>query len=115
MEPPRIFYRLVESDPPTLQDFTSQEALGIRPRRPLSRQGQERWRGVSHFDSRPAVVAMGADSPWLGGYIAEVRLPPGAGARAAQTGADPSHWTLWATPADLLSWVVSVAAIEPVH
>ena len=115
MEPPRTFYRLVESDPPTLRDFTSQEALGVSPRRRLSDQERDRWRGVSHCDSRAAAHKRGSQSPWLGQYVAEVHVPLGLGVRLTQTGREPSHWTLWAAPADLLSWVVLVTAAEGVH
>jgi hypothetical protein len=51
----------------------------------------------------------------LGQYVAEVHVPVGAPVRLMQTGGYASHWTVWATPEDLLSWVVSVMAIERVH
>lgn len=113
--PPRVLFRLVQTDPPTLRDFTSHEALGLRPQRPLSTRGRDRWRGVSHQDSRDAALVKGNASPWLGRYIAELRVPAAAGVRIEQTGRDPSHHTLWAEPADLISWVVSVAPVEPLH
>jgi len=114
-EPPRILYRLVQTDPPSLQDFLSHEVLGISPRRPLSRREQDRWRGVSHQDSLDSAHIKGTESPWLGRYIAEVRIPDSGAVRTEQTGRDLSHFTVWADPADLLSWVVSVAPVEPVH
>ncbi len=111
----RVFYRLVQSDPPTLQDFMSHEAIGILPRRPLSSRGRDIWRGVSHHDTRDPAMAKASASPWLGRYVAEIRVPPEAAVRIEQTGRDPTHYTIWAHSAALLSWVVSVEAVEPVH
>ena len=93
----------------------SHEALGIPPRRPLSRREQDLWRGVSVHDSLEAACAKSSVSPWLGRYVAEIRIPPGVVVRLEQTGRDRSHYTVWADPDDLLSWVVSVGPIEPVH
>jgi hypothetical protein len=93
----------------------SHETLGIPPRRPLSPRERDRWRGVSHQDSRESAVRKAADSPWLGEYVAEVQVPIGATVRVEQTGRDPSHYTIWAEPSDLLSWVVSVTPAEEVH
>lgn len=116
VEPPaRVFYRLVERVPPTPRDFMSHEALGVLPKGPLSSRARDRWRGVSVHDVRGAVMVKGNDSPWLGGYVAELRVPHGVTVRFEQTGRDPSHYTLWADPAELLSWVVSVEPVEPVH
>ena len=60
-------------------------------------------------------MAKGNDSPWLGRFVAELRVPTGAVLRVEQTGRDPSHYTLWADAVDLLSWVVSVTPVERVH
>lgn len=107
--PFRVFYRIVRTVPPTLEDFTSHEALGIPSRRPLSASDRDRWRGVSSFDSVDAVMTKARESPLLGGYVAELHIPPGAQLRVEQTGRNLSHYTLWGDPADLLSWVVSVS------
>jgi hypothetical protein len=93
----------------------SHAALGVPPRRPLSRREQDLWRGVSVHDSFEAACAKGTMSPWLGQYVAEIRIPPGVQVRIEKTGRDPSHFTIWASPDDLMSWVVSVTPIEPVH
>jgi hypothetical protein len=114
-ESPRVLYRLIQTASPTLRDFLSHQALGIEPLRPLSARGRDRWRGLSHHDTLDAARAKGSQSPWLGHYVAEVRVPAGAAIRIEQTVHDPTHYTLWADPAALLSWVVSVTPVEPVH
>src|SRR5215210_4585819 len=97
-EPPRILYRLSQTDQLTLEVFMSHEALGIPPRRPLSRRERDRWRGVSHQATRESARVKGTESPWLGRYIVEVHIPPGAAVRVEQTGHDPFHYTVWAEP-----------------
>jgi len=57
----------------------------------------------------------GTVSPWLGQYVAEIRIPDDVVVRIEQTGRDHSHYTSWAEADDLLSWVVSVTPIQPVH
>ena len=114
-EPPRAFFRLLQTDLLTHQGFLSHEALGVPPRRPLSRREQDLWRGVSVHDSFEAACAKGTVSPWLGQFVAEIRIPPGVEVRIEQTGRDRSHYTIWADPDELLSWVVSVMPVKPVH
>lgn len=114
-QPPHVFYRLVQADPPTLRDFLSYEALGIRPRRSLTARQRDQWRGVSHYATLAAARARPRVSPHLGGYVALVRIPAGALARIEQAGLDPDHYNVWAEPADLLGWVVSVEPTERLH
>lgn len=114
-ESPRDLYRLIQAGRPTLKDFMSHETLGVPPRRPLTRRQHDRWRGVSFQDSLESALTKSTESPWLGRYVAEVRIPVGAAVRIEQTGRDRSHYTVWAEPGDLLSWVVSVVPVEEVH
>jgi hypothetical protein len=114
-QPPRILYRLVETNPPTVRDFFSHEELGKSPRRPLSRREQDRWRGLSHQDSLESALTKGLESPWLGNHVAKIHIPADAAIRIEQTGRDLSHYTVWADPEDMLAWVVSVTPVEPVH
>ena len=110
--PPLDLYRLIRTDQATLEDFKSHEELGIPPRRRLSRRERDLWRGVSHQSSLESALAKATVSPWLGDYVAAVRIPYGVTVRIEQTGRDPFHYTVWADPADLLSWVVSVTPVR---
>jgi hypothetical protein len=114
-DPPRVFYRLVQTNPPTLRDFMSYEAVGIRPRRPLTARQREQWRGVSHYGTAAAARARARISPHLGAYIALVQVPGEATVRVEQAGRDPDHYNVWADPLDLLGWVVSVEPVGRVH
>jgi hypothetical protein len=113
--PPVVLFRLIRSDQASLRDFMSHEALGIPPRRRLSRRDRDRWHGVSHQSTLESALTKASDSPWLGAYVAEVHIPHGATVRIEQTGRDPYHYTVWADPADLLSWVVSVSPVLSVE
>ncbi len=111
----RVFYRLVQTNPPTLDDFRSNETLGKAPRRPLSERDRDRWRGLSMYESAEAARELSRESPWHGTYVAAIEIPAEASARARQTGRNRAHHTVWASPGDLLAWVVSVAPVEAVH
>ena len=113
---PRRLFRIVKQDPPRLQDFLSHAALGVQPRRPLSSRDLDRWRGVSIYSSRSAARGKATDSPWLGSYVAELSLPDNdARLRLEQTGRDREHYTIWAEPALLLSFVTIVTPVEALH
>jgi hypothetical protein len=109
---PRVYFRIVETNPPTRYDFLSNEARGIVPRRPLTPRDRDRWHGVSHFMSYEAASSRIGDSPWLGNHVATIELPAHALVRIEQTGRDLQHFTVWADADDLLSWVASVEAIR---
>jgi hypothetical protein len=113
-ETPRRFFRIAEHNPPARYDFTSYEERGIVPRRPLTARDRDRWNGVSHRDTLQSAIDKIGDSPWLGMCIAEIEIPPYASVRIEQTGRDLHHFTIWASADDLLSWVVSVWAIDAV-
>jgi hypothetical protein len=113
--PPVVLYRLIRSNRATREDFMSHEALGAPPRRRLTRREQDRWRGVSLQSTLESALVKANDSPWLGQYLAEVHIPRGVAVRIEQTGRDLYHYTVWADPDDLLSWVVSVIPVEEVH
>ena len=111
----RVFYRIVQTDPPTLRDFMSYETLGVKPRRPLSRAERDRWRGVSHYATFTAAEAAARTLPHLGRFIATVHIPADGSVRLQQTGRDPDHFTVWAGADALLGWVMSVRPVQRVH
>src|SRR3712207_9389552 len=91
-EPPtRVFYRIVQTDPPTLRDFLSNEALGRNPKRPLSELDRRCWRGASHYDSRELAAFPAGRSPSLGALIATIALPARAPIEYEQTHR-PRNW-----------------------
>ena len=110
-----ILFRLVQTDPPTIRDFLSHEALGLAPTRPLTVRQQDQWRSVSHYATVEAARLRARLSTHLGTYVARIHVPGGVSVRVEQSGRDPLHFSVWAEPADLLGWVVSVEPVEPVH
>src|SRR5690348_11263036 len=101
-------FHIVERDPPTLDDFTSNEAKGRVPRRPLNDEQTMLWSGISAYETWAQARRKAGASPWLGEYIAELRIPAGAGIHARRTTYSRGHWTIWGDPATLLACVVSV-------
>lgn len=114
-EPPRTLYRLVQSDPPTRRDFLSHADLDMIPRRPLTARQAEQWRGISMFGTRETAARRARLSPQLGAHVAELSIPSDSPAHVEQTGRDADHYTVWAPPEDLASWLVSVTPVEGLH
>jgi hypothetical protein len=103
-----ILFHIVERDPLTRDDFLSNEAKGRVPRRPLTPEEQELWRGISAYESWALARRKAGRSPWLGAYVAELRIPPESSIRLRRTTSSRGHWTLWGDPDELLACVVSV-------
>lgn len=103
-----MVYRLVRGPRPTRLDFESRAARG------LSHTGggayyAELNRGVSVVASVAHARVLRDLFPrarWQ--YVAELAIP--AGVRLRQTGW-AGHYTVWAGPDDLLSWVVRVESL----
>jgi len=115
IDPPRRLFRIVTADPPPRRDLMSYEQLGIVPRRPLTPRDRDRRTGVSHHDSLQAAVNKARESPHLGSYVAEILIPTGIQVRIEQTGRDQTHFTVWASCDQLLSWVRSVTSVADVQ
>jgi hypothetical protein len=96
-------YRIVRTCPPTLDDFTSYEALGKR----YDRRDFFRGVGVSMYAGRSAAVAA-ARRFALGPRIATIDLA-GEGIVWCPTGRS-GHLSVWASPELLLQRVVQCEA-----
>jgi hypothetical protein len=105
----RLFYRVVKSDPPTLEDFLSSEARGHPP--PDDRSRRAVWDGISVFSTEAQARRKARVSPALGGYVAALYVVDGGPVRYKRTLGGDGHHTLWGTPSTLLGLVVSVAPI----
>ena len=108
----RTFYRIVWTDPPTLDDFESHAARGDMARFP-SAEAQRLASGISVFRSLgQAQRTARKRPPWLGrGYVARLVIPYESGARIERTTKSAGHYTLWADPASIISWVVDVVPV----
>ena len=107
----RRFYRLVRNNPPSLEDFLSYAALGIRvdaddpETRRLSR-------GISVQATEAQARRRHRQLPHLGSAIAILEVPVGGPIRYERTTRTPGHHTLWGPPAILLRCVVTIVLLE---
>lgn len=106
---PPLLWRTVRSDPPTEDDFLSMEALG-RPRR--KNTPPELWSGVSTF-ADPTIAAAIARRFGHGDFLARLALDAADPIRWEKTPGE-GHFTIWGTPAEMLTRVVDVVAIADV-
>jgi hypothetical protein len=107
---PLRFYRVVRSDPPTLDDFMSYKAKGI----PLARPDPEvalLWDGVSVNSTETQARNRAKVQPYLGAYIAELEISEGDPITFRRTGVSRGHYTLWGAPSDLLARVRHVTKV----
>jgi len=109
-EEARVCYRIVTADPPTLADFTSNEARGVPPRR-RDPETLRLWGGISVFETEQQARLQATLFPRLGQHIAALRVPEGGAIRVERTTRTEGHYTLWGEPADLLACVLSVVVI----
>ncbi len=104
-----IFYRIVLTDPPTIDDMRSHLALGI----PIRRNDPESLRlasGISLFDLLERARKQARRKPWLGNaFIAEVAIP--ADRIQIEKTAGPGHYTAWCDPGAMLSFVRRVERV----
>jgi hypothetical protein len=102
-------YRIVRSNPPNLLDFTSDEALGKKPRRP-QREDPRLYRGISTWDS-VETAANRAREYHLGEFIAQLAISTEDAVVIAQTRGS-GHYSVEAAPEVLLDLVQAVFRVE---
>jgi hypothetical protein len=108
----RLFFHMVATDPPTLDDFRSNLDRGRMPRAPLTAEQEELWSGISAYESWAEARRKAGASPWLGEFIAEMHITENSPIRRRRTTASRGHWTLWGDPSELLACVVAVAPLR---
>lgn len=108
----RRFYRIVKTNPPTINDFLSAATRGQIEPVGLPEDLRRLWSGVSVYATAAQARRKARQSPVLGSLIAEIRLRPGVDFRVERTTRGPGHHTIWASPGDLLACVISVALLE---
>jgi hypothetical protein len=104
------YYRVVRSRPPTLDDFTSNQAKGI----PMARPDPEvslLWDGISVYATENQAGKRATALPRLGAYVAELTIFEGDPITIRRSGNSQGHHTLWGAPADLLARVTKVVDV----
>jgi hypothetical protein len=105
----RLFYRIARNDPPRLQDFTSNRALGKQE--PLDSEQAVLWDGLSVQSTLAQARRRRRASPMLGVCIAVLRIPLDGSVRIERTLSSAGHHTIWGDPAQLLGLVVAIESI----
>jgi len=106
---PRVLFRIVLTDPPTLFDFTSKAALGITCRDP-NPDVRRLWSGLSMFATEAQVRRTARRFPILGAFIAVLQIPDVPRVVVERT-LGPGHHTVWGSPDYLVVSVVSVIVV----
>lgn len=106
----RVFFRIVESNPPTILDFTSNAAKGMTLRNPTA-ETLRWWAGISVYDNQGDARSLARQRPQLGTFIAELLIPEGSTIRYERTGQRRGHYTLWGEPGLLLACVIAVRPV----
>lgn len=108
---PRTLFRIVNTNPPGLDDFKSYAELGQRPFRDnpdLNRLAT----GLSMFDTLDAARAKGMGKPWRSrGFVAELSLPDDDAITIEKTTRDPDQFAVWAEAATIQASVIRVFPI----
>ncbi len=107
----RRFYRLVRNIPPTLEDFLSYAALGIRVGTDDA-ETRRLSRGISVQATEAQAKRRRRQLPQLGNAIAVLEIPVGGLIRYERTTRTSGHHTVWGPPAALLRCVVAVIRLE---
>ena len=106
----RRFYRLVRSNPPTLDDFLSNREKGI----PMARPDPEvalLWDGLSVYATETQARNQAKAKPWLGAYIAELSIAEADPITFRRSGTSRGHHTLWGDPFELLARALRIAKV----
>ena len=96
----RSFYRLIRSNPSTLDDYLSNKAKGI----PMARPDPEvalLWDGISVYATENQARNQAKGKPWLGSHIAEIVISDRDPVQFRRTGTGRGHHTLWGEAAQL--------------
>lgn len=106
----RTFFPIVKTDPPTERDFDSHQRLGI----PLvDPRDEDAWRGGSLYATFARARSTARRFPTKGQFVAAVRNDDSdRRVRVERTGSRRGHFTAWASPATLLTFVVEVTDVS---
>ncbi len=104
----RLFYRIVRSAAPTIDDFKTARDLGKQLRFPQFRREWEE--AISVFDDFDHAVNRAIKSRLqLGDHIAELDVPDDGSVEFAPTAVDPRHYSIYAAPELIMTFVTGPA------
>lgn len=107
----QTLYRIVLTDPPTLDDMRSYQALGMHPRRD-DLESLRLMRGISLYNTEAQARKKAMGLPWSGkAFIAELQIPVNGPFVIERTTESRGHHTLWAEPHAILHYVSRVSPV----
>jgi hypothetical protein len=109
-----VLYRIAENNPLTEWDVTSHQDKGI-PIRHRTAKALRLWSGISVYRSPSAAESHALESPRLGSFVAELRIPLDGSVRFELDNGPSGHCTIWGDPKLLLKFVVRIWRVERVH
>jgi hypothetical protein len=107
---PHVFFRIIASAQPTLDDVLSKEALG-EPLHDDSPEIRRLWQGISVYATEAQARRKGRASPRLGRYIARIELPDDSPVVFERTTTSSGRYTLWGDPSVILACVTDVVPV----
>jgi hypothetical protein len=105
----RSFFRLVETDPPTHEQFLSYYDRGLIPTDATPRE-IHMYKGVSVFETEEQARKLASEVRRRYDHIAEVSIPEGV--LVERQGLREGHHNVYASADDLLHWVVRVVPVR---
>ena len=100
----RVFWRVVKSNPPTIDDFLSYKRLG-RPFRGNPARIRE-WDALSVFDELDiAVEFLRHGGSRHGAFLARLVVPDELDLAIEQTGANKNHYSIFESAETVFQWV----------
>ncbi len=106
-----LLYRVVLTNPPTVDDFKSKAELGLPAPPAGARDVRQLWDGISVFSTEAQARRAARRYPLLGSYVARLQIPSAAEIRSERTLASPGHDTLWGDSSVLLAFVTEVVPV----
>jgi hypothetical protein len=104
------FYRIVKTNPPTVEDFISDRDRGRPP--PRNPAMMDLWFGLSMFDSEAAARQTAIRYPLIGEFIAAVEIQETDPIRVERTTQRSGHFTAWGEAALLLRRATTVTSVR---
>ncbi len=105
----RTFWRIVQTNPPSESDFLSNEVQG-KPPRDEAPETRRLWSGISVYATRLQARRTAITYPFLGAFLAEMRIPDDGRVRWEKT-RGRGHHTLWGDSRVMLECITRVVPV----
>jgi hypothetical protein len=109
-----VFYRIVKTNPPTVEDFRSGKALGKTLIDP-DLDNRRLWEGISVYATEAQARRTARRYPRIGSYIVALRVSQAGPTRWDRTTGRAGHYTFWGEAGDIMTCVVSILSIAQVE